>query len=346
MRPGWLRFLLRILGLLGALTIAGCSPARLKGTEGLTAAEVESLSSLRQVDPYPLYTLRISGGDSSSVKEAPLVGFLSAQGRSCAVEVQACSLFAALGDGNNPLYGRNFDWDYSPALLLFYQPADGYASAAMVDLDVLGLGGGKAANLTDLPLKERKVLLEARFYPYDGMNERGLAVGMAAVPAGEMVPDPAKATLGSLQVIREMLDHAATSDEAIAILENYNIDMRVGPPLHYLVADSTGHAALVEFYKGKMTVLTNDHPWHEATNFLLSSVDRPEGNCWRYDRIQARLEETQGKLSTSQGLELLSAVSQDGTQWSVIYAMKSAEVWVVMGKKYDRVLRFSLKPGS
>ena len=52
----------------------------------------------------------------------------------------ACSLFAALGDVDNMLYGRNFDWDYSPAVLLFTDPPDGYASVSMVDIAYLGSG--------------------------------------------------------------------------------------------------------------------------------------------------------------------------------------------------------------
>jgi len=48
-----------------------------------------------------------------------------------------CSLFAAFGDGKEMFYGRNFDWRYSPALLLFTDPPEGYASVSMVDLDYL-----------------------------------------------------------------------------------------------------------------------------------------------------------------------------------------------------------------
>ena len=35
------------------------------------------------------------------------------------------------------VYGRNFDWQYSPALLLFTNPPDGYASVSMVDIEYL-----------------------------------------------------------------------------------------------------------------------------------------------------------------------------------------------------------------
>ena len=62
--------------------------------------------------------------------------------------------------------------------------------------------------------------------PFDGMNERGLVVGMAAVPDGNMPPDPGKETIDSLQVIRRMLDQASTVDEAVAIMQQ--VQHRVG----------------------------------------------------------------------------------------------------------------------
>ena len=49
-----------------------------------------------------------------------------------------CSLFAALGDDQEFKFGRNFDWEYSPGLLLFTNPLDGYASVSMVDIAYLG----------------------------------------------------------------------------------------------------------------------------------------------------------------------------------------------------------------
>ena len=47
-------------------------------------------------------------------------------------------------------------------------------------------------------------------------------------------------------------------DKALAILDRYNIDFQGGPALHYLVADRSGEAALVEFYQGERIVHDND----------------------------------------------------------------------------------------
>jgi hypothetical protein len=241
------------------------------------------------------------------------------------------------------LYGRNFDWEYSPAVLLFTDPPDGYASVSMVDIAYLGFGGTSAGRLPDLPLVERRALLDAPRMPFDGMNEHGLVVGMAAVPPGQMRPDPAKETTGSLRVIREMLDHASKVDEAVAILQSYNIDFEGGPPLHYLVADPSGRSALVEFYQGEMVIMPNETPWHLATNFLRASVgESAAGQCWRYDRLSQRLTDAQGRMTTPSAMRLLSDVSQEGTQWSIVYGMSTGDVSVTMGRQYDTPHTFHL----
>ena len=141
----------------------------------------------------------------------------------------------------------------------------------MVDIAYFGFDDG-TVDLTALPLAERRALLEAPGWPFDGMNEAGVAVGMAAVPTADERSDRGKPAIGSLGVMREVLDHAGSVDEAVAILSSYNIDWEGGPPLHYLVADRTGRAALVEFHGGRIAVLPNAGPWHAATNFTISAV--------------------------------------------------------------------------
>jgi hypothetical protein len=158
-----------------------------------------------------------------------------------------------------------------------------------------------------------------------------------------MRPDPNKETIGSLRVIRKMLDHASNVDEALAILQSYNVDMEGDVPIHYLMADSSGRSLLVEFYQGEMVVISNETPWHQATNFLRSSVgESAEGVCPRYDKISQRLTEAKGQLTVQDAMDLLADVSQGVTQWSVVYGMSSGDVNVVMGQKYDNVHTFPL----
>jgi hypothetical protein len=302
---------------------------------GLTEAEVNSLLSLEQVDEYPLYTMYYYADYEIAYHNLEYL-------QSSRTETWACSLFAALADPTAHLYGRNFDWNFSPAVLLFTDPSDGYASAAMVDIAYLGFPGDQSANLTEKPLDELLGLLSAPYIPFDGFNEAGLAIGMAAVPAGNVPDEPNKATLGSLGVIRAVLDGAATVDEALEILQRYNIDFEGGPAIHYLVADAQGNAALLEHYAGEIHMQRNETNWHQATNFLNASVTSPTGQCHRYDKIQGTMEETQGALTFDDAINLLEEVSQNGTQWSIVYGMSTGEVQVVMGRDYDRVHVFQL----
>jgi hypothetical protein len=305
---------------------------------GLSADEVSALDSLTMVDGYPLYTMRFhASSDALSGADLPLPGLARSD------TSWWCSLFAALADPQNRVYGRNFDWDYSPALLLFYAPADGYASVSMVDIDFLGFTSESARGLDKASLAERTPLLHAPALPLDGMNAKGLVVGMAAVPAAVKVDDSKKPTIGSIGVIRQMLDHAASVDEAIGIFRSYNVDMGGGPPIHYLIADASGKAALLEFSKGKLVVTPNERPWHLATNFIRAEAgDDPESQCWRYAILSKTLTETQGSLTPPAALDLLSSVAQNGTQWSVVYRMSSGDVWVAMGRDYAGAHSFHL----
>ena len=321
--------------------LASCGPA------GLSSDEIVTLKSLNQVDDYPLYTMVYRGSyeevaTAIGAPGASLADLLPTD-RPLAAPVWACSLFAALGDPQHLLYGRNFDWQFSPALLLFTDPPDGYASVSMVDMAYLGFDGANAQGLANLPLSERRSLLRAPHLPFDGMNERGLVVGMAAVPPGGMRDDPARPTIDSLQVIREMLDHAGDVDEAVAILDGYNINYGGGPPIHYLIADRSGRAVLVEFYQGQRHVFPNEHPWHLATNFLRASVDDPSGQCRRYDVLDGRLAESEGRLSAHEAMDLLSQVAQVNTQWSTLYNLSAGTVSVAMGRDYQEVHTFELE---
>jgi hypothetical protein len=339
-----------VLVLLEGCTLASSTPTILPTStllsrdQVLSDDEIATLSSLEKLDDFPLYILRYSGAYPQPIltptslrppESTDLVTLNRCQ------PIWGCALFAALGDPDNRLYGRNFDWRFSPALLLFTAPPDGYASVSMVDIEYLGFGGDRARNLINLPLDERQALLDAPAIPFDGMNEQGLVVGMAAVPPGEMRHDPNKRTIDQLAVMREILDHAGTIDEAVNILASYNIEMG-NVPLHYLIASAAGNSVLVEFFQGKMVVSRNEDPWQLATNFLVASTGgRTQGQCPRYDHINQRLQEMAGQLTVQDALSLLAAVSQEtppaqsSTQWSVVYDMTGGDVNLVMGRKYS-----------
>jgi hypothetical protein len=306
----------------------------------LANSPLRSLVTLKRVDDYPLYVMHLYGdyGFDEFLKEGVQAEHTLPPAENAYAGTWGCSVFAALYPGGDLLLGRNFDWFNRPTLLLFTDPPAGYASASLVDISYLGFG-------TEEPSwSERTRLLDAPYLPFDGINEYGLAVGMMAVPSAQAGHDPQRVTVDSLQAMRLLLDKARSVDEAISLLEQYNIDFEEGPPLHYLVADRFGSSAVVEFIDGKTNILRNEQPWQVATNFLLSgfSPDGAKGQCWRYARAYEALERAGGRLSQQEAMDLLRSISQDITMWSVVYNLSSGEISVAMGRQYDRVHHFRL----
>ena len=113
-------------GIAIALLVASCAgggKSVAPETAGLTVEQVASLTSLEQVDDYPLYTMH-------HYAPFPLAGPVAISAGGAESSMWGCSLFVALGDQQGGLFGRNFDWDYSPALLLFNHPDQGYDSVS------------------------------------------------------------------------------------------------------------------------------------------------------------------------------------------------------------------------
>ncbi|GAA1421383.1 linear amide C-N hydrolase [Catellatospora coxensis] len=322
--------------LLLALTACtpGGSPASAPSAVGTasrqSAAEAEAtLASLRRVDDLPLYEMTYTGDyETAATGPAPT-----------AATPFGCSLFAAFGDPKRPLFGRNFDWDPNPALVLRADPPDGHASISLVDLRYLGFSAG------DDPRGDRR-LLDAPLLPFDGLNERGLAVGMAADDSAYATPDPGKPTVGSVRILRLVLDQAATVDEALAIFARHNIDFVGGPPLHYLLADASGASALVEYTDGRQQVERGTAPWRALTNVPLAGVGEEERRHDRRYRVLAdALGRSKGAVTEAGAMDLLRSVAQPHTRWSVTYDLATGQVKVVAGQRWQTVHSFRLAVG-
>ena len=252
----------------------------------------------------------------------------------------ACSCFAAGLPEGGRIFGRNFDWRRDPALVLFARPEGAYASVSMVDIAYLGYSASKT------PLDDPAALARAWRLPFDGMNEKGLGVGMMAVDHAEGSRGQGRPRIGELGLIRVLLDRAASVAEALSLMENYDVELE-DPPIHYFLADRSGDAAVVEYLGGRMRVFRSGKRWQLATNFLLAEVPE-EGRgaaCWRYARAAARLEAAGGTLSAAEAMDLLGEVSQPSTRWSAVYDLGSGALELALGRDYGRTLRLSLSGG-
>ena len=323
-----------------------------------SAAEAErSLATLRQHDGHPLFSMsyfgpapRVDTGEAPAATAAPTTTPPTttpptatpptttpptATGGQGMRKPFACTVFVAAG--GRPLFGRNFDWDPNPAMVVLANPTDAYRSVSVVDISYLGITA--AAAVAD-PAK-RAGLLRAVTLPFDGMNEHGLTIGMAAVDDLRTELRPGRPAIGGVSVMRQVLDHARTVDEAVAILGSYNIDFDGGPALHYIVAEASGKSAVVEFVDGRLTVVPGRDGWQVMENFLLTTVADTSGFA-RYTTAAGRLAGAGGSLTAAASMDLLATVAQGHTQWSVVYDPVALTVRLSTGKRYDVVHEFAL----
>src|ERR1035438_4046856 len=120
----------------------------------------------------------------------------------------------------------------------------------------------------------------------DGMNEKGLVVGMLYLPGyGQfLLPDPSKddRTIGGWQAAAYLLTTVATVEEAKQVLtsEKVYIAQQIFPPfkaqlpVHFYIGDASGAVVIAEYVNGKLNlhddplgVLTNSPPFNwQMTN--------------------------------------------------------------------------------
>lgn len=319
--------LARALLLVAASTIEWDQPPEI--TEPQNVEPV--FTGFRKVDDYPLYVVHYNGdygfSEYLATGETTLTGGFYRPG---------CTVFTASGGGMT-LMERNFDFPSNPALLLYTNPPDGYASVSMVDLGYFGYSMGSLPQEDDLGS-----LLTAPYLPFDGMNEKGLVVSMAAIPEAQAPESDGKTTIGEIQSIRLLLDYAEDVDEALTLLTEYNVEMTT-PPIHYMITDRSGESVVVECLRGEMHVIREETPYQVMTNFVIQgSQTGPNAPCWRYRAVHRGLEASNGAVSAGEAMDMLREASQSSTIWSIVYETSTGEMHVSMGCGYERVHTFSL----
>lgn len=251
-----------------------------------------------------------------------------------------CTTYVSQNQDGDYIFGRNFDWEKHPFLILLTYPEDGYSSVSMVDLSILQY----------LPFQDEKQrLLLTPYFPFDGMNEHGLTIAHLAVPHAQAPMIKSNGSLGNMAAIRLVLDKAKNVDEAVNLLKKYNI-IQGNMPGHFFIADSDGNSAGVEFVNNKIYRITKKKNWQVLTNFIVAS-DKKEGfGQDRYKKAVKLLKEKNGVLNEMESFQLLHNVSlyekdyaQWSTLWSMVYNMSKRELKMTVGRNFKKKYSLSLK---
>lgn len=285
-----------------------------------------------------------------------------------------CSAFTASTTDGDRLFARNYDFDKTNTCVVFTNAGNGrHATVSTVDLQFLGIDQNKDVE----GLMDKVTCLAAPFAPLDGMNDAGVSCGIFMTyqgPDDQAIAtdvDTDKPDLTSTTMLRLILDYADSVEEAIALIEQYDLHDSAHTSYHYMVADASGKSAILEWTNGTdatdtdgtnrtLNVIYNDdddrigqregecdYQW--ITNFVLQpgyyENDADKKGLDRYDRLFEELSATDGIVGGVQdAMDILDAVSRrdwnndDGngcTVHSVVYNLTDKTAMWIPNENYD-----------
>lgn len=265
-----------------------------------------------------------------------------------------CSAFTAEEADGTVRMGRNYDFkNDTSAMMVHCKPKDGYESIGFAALDNI------YANQPEESMKKKLACVTAPFICLDGINEKGVSIAVLTLDSEPVFQNRGKEVIGTTLAIRLVLDQAATTEEAIKLLDNYDMFATSGRDYHFYITDATGDGRVVEYDCEDENRNMKVTKINAITNFYGAYIDRVEPNQKngiyghgkeRYDSIVDVLNAAEGNQTEATVWEALKAAAQDpnpeditsNTQWSIVYNNTDKNAKIAIRRKWNQVEEFDI----
>lgn len=309
-----------------------------EGGDTSASADQQTISSIRKVgDLYVVsyrgdYQERIEWQNNWHVQKAAEIP-----------STVRCSLFVAHTAKGDSVFGRNFDRrGEAPVLIQFAAPGK-YRSFGFSPFSECGIGG-VLGNPQPSEYDRNKFLYSLPFYVTDGINEKGVAIGIAGAPPRRVAHNATRKPMFVLLFIRHVLDDCANVEEVAQLARTIApYDQSIDTiSHHFLAVDSNGDWLVIDYPEGKPR-LTRGTGWQVRTQEFIDGVKADEGivdssSPRRFRRLARELGAGQ-PASDLDAMQLLHRV-HNYTAWSVIYNTKAKEGLIAARENYRTQYRF------
>lgn len=269
-----------------------------------------------------------------------------------------CSAFSITDTDQNVLMGRNYDFrSNTSAMLVYCTPEGGYKSVAFAALDNL------SANVPDSGIKTKLSCLLAPFACLDGINEKGVSIAVLTLDSEPTHQNTEKPNIATALAIRLVLDKAASTEEAVNLLKQYDMVASAGRDYHFYISDALGDGRVIEYDCHSETRELVDTKVRTTTNFFEIYKERvlpdQKNDIYghgkeRYDKIEKVFNENSEALTRDIAWEALEAASQlpkDGdvtsnTQWSIVFDNTNLKADIVIRRDWDNIVSYDLTANS
>lgn len=261
-------------------------------------------------------------------------------------KIFGCSTLAVSSPDGDILFGRNFDWNTCNAMIVEAHPENGYASLSTVNMDFITQGA--ESTMGAVMKLEQVQTLAALYAPLDGMNEAGLAVSVNMIQDSTNISqNTGKPGITTTTAIRLLLDKAASVDEALELLGQYDLYASMGYMVHFAIADRFGRSVAVEYIDNEAVMIETP----VLTNFYLAPGEKngigTQQSHQRFEILTDLL--SQNRFLTEIGVrDALSSVSKgnfgefESTEWSIIMNLTNKTARYFHRENYENSYLFSL----
>ena len=355
------------MGVLAVVAVAAVGFGALYTSRIQTANSIEKLTDY---DDYNLYRMQVrydydldkmianTTADNQSFIDAAVKQALPLLPVSIKAPTFGCSAFHIQETGGDHLMGRNYDFKRdTSAMLVCTAPKDGYKSIAFAALDNLGV------NQADASTKAKIASLLAPFACLDGINEKGVSIAVLTLDSEPTKQDTGKPVLATTMAIRLVLDRAATTAEAVELLQQYDMFATSGRDYHFYITDAAGDGCVIEYDcddPARPMVVT---PSQQVTNFFVKYKENVRPNQKngiyghgreRYDAVLEVFDQQKDSPSNDTVWAALKAASQEpnpesitsNTQWSIAYNNTDLTAEIIIRRHWEDMTRYSLTAGA
>ncbi|MCM1192314.1 MAG: C45 family autoproteolytic acyltransferase/hydrolase [Acetatifactor muris] len=296
------------------------------------------------------FTAFLAGGGAKTDQEVVhfLVSeFFAENGSSLTMNTQVfgCSTLSVQNTEGGYLFGRNFDWNTCDALVVTSYPQEGYASVSTVNMGFIRQGTGISGGM----LSDEMMTIAAVYAPLDGMNEKGLCISVNMIQDGTMISQNTdKPDITTTTAIRLLLNQAATVEEALDLLGQYDLHASMNYMVHFAIADAAGNSVAVEYIDNEMVVVETP----VLTNFYLAEGEKQGiGTSQSHERFDILTEMIAERTSMTQAevREALDSVSKDNfgefesTEWSIVFDQSALTATYYHRENYEEAYFFQIK---
>ncbi len=215
------------------------------------------------------------------------------------------------------------------------------------------------ANQADASTKAKIASLLAPFACLDGINEKGVSIAVLTLDSEPSKQDTGKPVLATTMAIRLVLDRAATTAEAVEMLQQYDMFATSGRDYHFYITDATGDGRVVEFDCDDPARPLVATPSQQVTNFFVLYKENVLPNQRngiyghgreRYDAIEEVLDANAGAVTPDIAWQALQASSQapnpedvtSNTQWSILYNNTNRTATIALRRDWENKTEIDL----